>query len=251
MNVCQYYLEHHLSPKDIEHNRKAIYNILKKLFKSENMKDIKSGDVKKTFELFDEVYFNKGLSKYLFNSNQNIKFSTSAKLSKTAGKCIYCETGYEIVISSKILASLFNKNEKQLALGGLTCRNRLECYINIFEHELIHFIIFLFCPKYAYPQHSKAFKILVYNLFGHTKTHHSLLLGDIDEYQKKLEGFEAKGKKVKKILKVGDHVKFPINKQLTKFVKGEVIELRDKRVIIKEFDTDKMWWAKYLVIEKI
>ena len=78
---------------------------------------------------------------------------------------------------------------------------RLECYINLFQHEIIHLLINLFCYKEGNNQggHTNVFKSIVYNLFGHTDYKHLLLYGDSKELEE-LELFN------KTNIEIGDYV---------------------------------------------
>ena len=115
-----------------------------------------------------------------------MNFKVSAKLTSSAGICKHKyitkknKDIYKISISSPILYSLFNKNEKSSKINGLQCYNRLECYISIFEHELTHLIIMIFCPKLGSTKggHTETFIKIVHNLCGHTECKHMLLCGD-------------------------------------------------------------------------
>jgi hypothetical protein len=245
MDICKHYMENRLPHDDYLHKRKAIYNILKQMFQTDTMKHITPNDIKQTFYLFDEVYFNKELTQYLKTTGQNITFQSSDKLTASAGMCKKCKSVYQIVMSNAIITNLFNKGEKTLALGGLKCVSRLDCYINIFEHEMIHFIMYLYCPELmGRSGHSPEFKTLVYNLFGHTKTSHSLLMGDIEENKKKLL-------QVKEQIKIGDHVRYAKNRERSAFGEGKVLKLNPKFIIILDFEENRKWRAPYMAVEKI
>jgi hypothetical protein len=72
----------------------------------------------------------------------------------------------------------------------LLCKNRLECFQIVFEHELIHFLMMAWgydakvtngAAKAHYCSHGTMFKELVKTYFGHTDVKHRLLFGDASE----------------------------------------------------------------------
>jgi hypothetical protein len=50
---------------------------------------------------------------------------------------------YEITVSTTLLFNTFQNVERDVTVGGLVCRDRLEALQRIFEHELLHLAEFL------------------------------------------------------------------------------------------------------------
>jgi hypothetical protein len=172
-------------------NFKKIYEyLLNNIVKIVDFK-VTNNIVKKTFKLLDKVYFKNNISKFIRDTDSTITFNASSKLKKTAGFCKWntyidkygdFDFGiYEIQISKPIIDNLFtDKKINSLKINGLNCFDRLECYINLFQHEITHLLINIFCSNEGQGMggHTIMFKNIVYNLFGHTEYKHMLLSGD-------------------------------------------------------------------------
>tara|TARA_B100001248_G_scaffold120769_1_gene90317 strand:+ start:1740 stop:2708 length:969 start_codon:yes stop_codon:yes gene_type:complete len=255
-NYCYNLSKNKLSQDEIDKNNKIIYSYLLKELKIPNFKNISSNLVKKTFKIIDKVYFNNNISKRITETNSSLTFSVSNKLTTTAGRCDYrywldenknfLYGNYDIKISKPIIENIFSKKEKSLKINGLSCFDRLECYINLFQHEIIHLLINLFCYEEGVNQggHTNVFKSIVYNLFGHTDYKHLLLSGDSKELEE-LELFNRTN------IEIGDYVISKSIKNNTfegyvfKLTKNYVyFELNDKRQgirydMIKEIKKNK------------
>ena len=89
-------------------------------------------------------------------------------------------------ISKPIIENLFKDlTVKSLKINGLHCYDKIECYLDLFQHEIIH-VITIFCPNEGKPMgggHIQMFKKLVYSLFVHTDYKHMLLNGDSVQYE--------------------------------------------------------------------
>ena len=154
-NFCYDLLKNRLSKKDKEYKKKQVYNYLLREVGNPNFDKLTSNIVKKTFKVIDKVYFNNNISKRINDTGSKLTFKVSGKLTSTAGRCDYkyylneyneFEYGnFEIKISKPIIQRIFTNEENSLKINGLHCYNRLECYINLYEHEIIHLLIALFC----------------------------------------------------------------------------------------------------------
>lgn len=132
--------------------------------------------LKLLYETVDYVYFNGGLQKYINNNPKlSVKFEINNKLTKIAGSCGRHGCVYYIRMGDRIFMNPFKKFPKQ-SVNGIFCYNPLMCYINVFLHEMIHFIIFMFCPEREKTEgdYGKSFKDIVYNFFGQTSVNHLL-----------------------------------------------------------------------------
>lgn len=236
MNLCLDLLENKNSDAIKKKNTKIIYDyLLKKVFKTVDFQ-LKNSHVKETFMILDKVYFNYEISKFIKKTISRITFKATSKLSKTAGFCKYryflnkygdIDYGiYEIQISKKIIDSLFSdKKINTLKINGLNCSDRLECYINLYQHEIIHLLISIFCTKDGLGMggHTRMFKELVYNLFGHTEYKHLLLDGDSLKMEEKVKFNKLN-------IEIGDIIE---SKEIKGEIwLGEVIEVNKKTVRI-------------------
>lgn len=257
-NICSYYADNHLKKKDMQSKKNKVYTyLLQNVFHQENFNNLSIKDVKATFKIIDEIYFYNEISKRIKLMGAKLEFDASNRLSCTAGFCEYKYKkildeitnsyiliwNFKLTMSSKIITNLFKNNEKILKINGLKCKNRLECYINLFEHEIIHLLMIIYCFEKSkeYGGHNKTFVNIVYNLFGHTDYKHQLLCGDAEQNEQDTSKF-------KDILKIGDII-------ITKTIKGEkkegeIINLTSKYVYIK-LANGKIYGYLYGLIDKI
>jgi hypothetical protein len=253
-DYCNKLLKNRLSKKEIKEKNDMIYEILLKKFKNKNFQSLNDGMVKFTFDIIDKIYFQSNISKALKKNKSKIEFKSSNKLTKTAGYC-KCNSKldyngniksskYEIVISKKIVENLFkNKKIKNLKINGLHCKNRLECYINLYQHEITHLLVSIFCPKEGEGMggHTRMFKALVYALFGHTKYKHWLLEGDSIKMEEE-ELFKRTN------IEIGDII---ITKKVkNKSLEGRVIKLGPKNIRVEMKNKD-VYNIPYLLVKKI
>jgi hypothetical protein len=250
---CQNLFIKKITDKERKERKTKVYNhLLKNVIRDKNFDKLTATQLEKTYMILDKVYFNGKIGEYLYdNCNMALNFKTSGRLKSTAGMCKYkykykggkIKYYYTIEISSPIVYSMFNKGEKSLKINGLSCKNRLECYINLFEHELTHLIIFLFCPEMGEGMggHTRVFRDIVHNLFGHTEYKHYLLEGDLEEMEKRIE-------ETKINVEIGDYI---TSKKIgAKIYKGTVVKVNPKGVTI-ESDNGKKWRIYFHAIDKI
>lgn len=239
--------------------KKIIYDyLLKKIFKKVDFK-ITDNHIRKTFIILDKIYFNNRISNFFTNNTKSrISFYASSKLSKTGGYCKWRyyldEYGnfdygiYEIQISKKIIDVLFkDKKTTALKINGITCYDKLECYINLCQHEITHLLISIFCIKDGEGMggHTTMFKDIVYNLFGHTEYKHLLLHGDSIKMEEELQFNKLN-------LEIGDIIE---SKEIKKTIYiGEVTGISNKYAKILLLNTDnkgKYFNLSYNYINKI
>lgn len=167
------------------------------------------------FRLYDWLFFNEQISRAAAEKKHTFHVEVSSKMTKTAGICKYRPGGspsgsqectITIGISKPIYDQLFAKGEKNHRMGGLLCVDKLDCIQKIFEHELVHALINIFCNdvmirapgpertgdkspvrRKGFVYHPQIFKDIVHSQFGHTEFRHDLLAGEGSEVEKKLE----------------------------------------------------------------
>jgi hypothetical protein len=178
----------------------------------------------KVFNLYDKIYFNNELNNIIRKNGVELKFAYSDKLTKTGGHCSKHKNSYKITISRVVILSTFTNGEKCHVSNGLQCSSRLECLLNIFEHELIHFVIQItkghIKSDPIYKSHGKFFRALVNAYFGHTETKHSLL-HNLDKVGKREE------------FNVGDTVTF--KSKSGDYVVGKISKLNPKRAVVDKY----------------
>ena len=253
-NVCYDILDYVKYDKnEIEKNNKKVYNELKKFLKGNNKTfNVSEKLIEKTFYVMDKIYFSNEISKFIKKSNSTLLFVINP-MKTAAGMCKYSayydEYGeirygdFEIQIANNIVNNLFNeKNVKSLKINGLHCFDRLECYINLYQHEIIHLLTAIFCHNDVKKQggHTIVFRNIVYLLFGHTEYKHALMEGDSIKNEKKLEFNKLN-------VEIGDSI---ITKELkNKKISGKVIKKCIKNIVIDTKDGNYI--ISYSLIDKI
>jgi hypothetical protein len=192
MEALQSLLENKLNNNEIINNRKEFKQHIKNinLFNKKILK----------------ISFYYLLHKYLDDQiTYPIEFEYSKRLKKVAASFkIYKSDNYsyKLTISKPIIESLFLNNEEYLEINGLICYDHLDCFMALMEHEFIHFIISECNPDdWQNGAHSKQFKILMNNIFGHTKHTHNLFLFNNNTIKNKLiigEIYKIKDKNITK-----------------------------------------------------
>lgn len=260
MNFCNKLLKNKNTEKVKKEKTDLVYS---KLLKNLNISDPNSFSVndklvKETFKILDKIYFNNYITDFLVDTYSKISFKASTKLKKTAGFCKWkyyldqygnFDYGiYEIQISKPIIDNLFSdKKVTSLKINGIHCHDKLECYINLYQHEIIHLLISIFCVKEGEGMggHTKTFMNLVFNLFGHTEYKHLLLSGDSVKLEKEIEFNKLN-------LELGDIIE-------TKEIKGEkwiaevnALNIKYVRILLHNTkNKGKLWNIGYELINKI
>lgn len=130
------------------------------------------------FELYDELFLRRKISEIIARDNIRIWFNYNDKLTKTGGCCNKDGNIYNIQLSQPVILGTFRHNEKAHVSNGLQCCDRLACLMNVFEHELIHFIVEIthghIKGNNIYKTHGLYFQQLMRGFFGHTEFRHSL-----------------------------------------------------------------------------
>jgi len=96
-------------------------------------------------------------------------------MTKAAGKTYHHLKTNNITISLSLplLFQTFQEIQRTIMINGISCHNRLDATMRIFEHELIHMIEFFFFEKSSC--NKPRFKQLAHNIFGHTGVTHQLI----------------------------------------------------------------------------
>ena len=174
------------------------------------------------FQMYDQMFFGNRLSEIMRQNNINLTLTYGNKLTKTGGYCDRQGCNYTIKLSQPIILGTFRHGEKSHTANGLQCNDRLECLLNVFEHELIHFIIGITHGHVkkdpVYKSHGNYFQQLVRAYFGHTEYKHALN-----------QDIETAGKR--EDFTVGDLVSYKSTKTNT-IVTGEISKLNPIRATI-------------------
>lgn len=138
---------------------------------------ISTEDLRILFELYDELFLNKGLS---HGFKGKFRFSLSKRMTKSAGLTL-CPRNIsslkpeDVTIEIRIGVNFFfqyHDLERQKMVSGIQTTDALEALQLVLEHELCHAIEFIYFHQSSCKR--ARFKTLANNLFGHTSSYHQL-----------------------------------------------------------------------------
>ncbi|WP_419859694.1 SprT-like family protein [Candidatus Palauibacter sp.] len=139
-----------------------------------NFTEIGRDDLASLFSAYDGRFLD-GLCGRILGPD-SLAFRLSRRMTRAGGKttCFDGRGGaprFEIAIATSILFDGFGEDDRDVTVGGLPCRNRLEALQRIFEHELVHLAEFL-CWGESHCGRSR-FQGIATRLFLHrAHTHH-------------------------------------------------------------------------------
>ena len=111
---------------------------------------------------------------YFQNNKITVRTSLNRRFTSLAGRCTKRGCTYDLEIATNIHINPFKGGMKMQIVNGLTCYNPLKCMLQVFVHELVHLIIFVFCADQDVPGgHGKVFQEITRSLFGHTSYRHN------------------------------------------------------------------------------
>ena len=249
--VCIYFSKNNYSKKEISFKKKKIYQVLKENI-NQDFNNINRDIIKDMFILYDHIFLFDQFYEYLNNNNLKVKFEFDTKdntnqiLGNTNRKN---QSDHTIILYLKNINNLINVNNNNdyVKIGGIKCYDRIQCLMNVFEHELVHLLIYIFCDKLDLIEnyrknnqddsHNEIFRNILRNIFGHTQIYF-MNLKSINMTQKELD---KKIDKIKKKIKIGDTVEsYQID---DKIKSGVVIEINENYVLInKSGKIDKLYF---------
>ena len=228
--------------EQISRGRAYIHDLMVKGGIPENFAVVSGVDIEKMFKLYDQVFFGDQIQKKLDEDGSTIKFQvTKGGKAKLGGWCRRERKGkrchFTLSFPLGVYTRLFNKGEKNLIAGGVTCSNRLHCLQLVFEHELVHLLMNLYgyqdkipSQKTIYSAHGKLFKCVLHHYFGHTEIKHNLLGTDVRKQLTKDQVFV--GMKVKTTIGGVVHEATVVKKN----PKRAVIELDDGKTLVGHYN---------------
>lgn len=208
-----WFLDLKYSPQSIAHRRLRVGQDFAALHG--DWKELTPRMVADLFRLHDRYFFDNSLGFIMKERKINVDFKVQ-KVGQAAGFCAVrhrdgsCQ--YTLALSP-VMNDLFSKGERSLKANGLKCANRLECIQIVFEHELTHLLLNIFCQDQT--PHGIRFKAIVSAMYGHTSASHELTLGDADAKEEKIKSVLGMG------LAKGDTVRW--QQSPTKWLTGTVM----------------------------
>jgi hypothetical protein len=177
------------SPLEVLNRARRIYNTMldqSAQFQTSNFTVIGTDDLERMFDLYDREFFRGLLGEMLMEDSAHpMAFRLSRRLTRAAGQTMRQvrrhplagrmaeRADYEISVSTTLLFSTFQNVEREVIVGGLVCRDRLEALQRIFEHELLHLAEFLGWGRSSCS--AENFHFLSRRIFAHEGVSHDLV----------------------------------------------------------------------------
>ena len=143
-----------------------------------NFRAIHPDDLRRLFELYDQLYFDALCRKCLEGSA--LRFRISRRMTRVGGTTTRLRRrgrpatqSFEIAVASTLLFETFSEVRRPIFVNGLECRNRLEALQRIMEHELIHLVELLIWDDSRCS--ARRFQSIAARFFGHTDHRHQLV----------------------------------------------------------------------------
>lgn len=177
------------SPQDVSLRARQVYESMleqSEQIRAGNFTVIGSDDLERMFDLYDRNFFRGLLGEMLVEDRAHpMGFRLSRRLTRAAGQTMRQvrrvpaggrmveRVDYEISVSTTLLFSTFQNVEREVIVGGLQCRDRLEALQRIFEHELLHLAEFLGWGRSSCS--AENFHNLSRRIFAHEGVSHDLV----------------------------------------------------------------------------
>lgn len=172
-NFCSFYRGINLSDTRIKKLFYTMYNQIVIAGLNPDMSNMSNKYLKIILDIVNTVYFNNILYKYFKENNITVRTSINRRFTGLAGRCTKRGCVYDLEIATTLYINPFKKGIRMQVVNGLNCYNPLKCMLQVFVHELVHLIIFVFCADQDVPGgHGKVFKEITQSLFGHTDFRH-------------------------------------------------------------------------------
>ena len=146
-----------------------------------NFTVIHPDDLERMFRLYDEAFFDDQIKALI--GEIPLDFRLSNRMTRAAGKTSRFKKRdrngnvvahrFEIAMSTTLLFQTFRGEERQIAVSGFECRDRLEAMQRVFEHEIVHLIEMLVWDKSSCS--AARFQSIARSCFGHTRFRHDLV----------------------------------------------------------------------------
>ena len=154
--------------QQIKQKTTKIYNIYKQF--KDSVKNLSVTDLENILNLYDDEFFDGKIKKYMKNNDYKLVIKTDGEPTfTTEGFCVNNKCSYTITFPLK----KFKFENLSVLVGGIDCKDQLECLQRAIEHELTHLIIFMFCGDHVVAdKHEELFMNMVSNYFRHNDFRH-------------------------------------------------------------------------------
>lgn len=139
--------------------------------------EIGDGEMMRLFERYDALFFDGDLGVALSRTPATLDFGWSKRMTRNAGRTWFhyaqLPVRFSITLSTPLLENSFADVERPIVVNGLLCQDRVDAFLRVFEHELIHLQEYLEWGTSSC--HRRRFRQLASATFGHTEFGHRLV----------------------------------------------------------------------------
>ena len=172
------------SPQEISARQRQIYETVlreSKYLDGGNFSRVHPDDIRRLFDLYDDLFFEGGCRELLGDSPLDFRLSKrmtraggmATRREVLEGKGGHVRTEYEIAVSATLLFQTFQDDHRSVVMSGIECRDRLEALQRIVEHEMTHLVEMLIWVKSSCS--APRFQSIANRFFGHTDHQHQLI----------------------------------------------------------------------------
>ena len=219
-----------------------------------DVKIIDNDIIRKIFVYIDLVLFNGTMAAYI--AKHNIDFKVRENKTTTSVGMFFIERSADsnksmimgFAIAYKIFQNILDKKIVNIDLGVLNEKNKpqlstvpIEPLMTTMEHEIIHMLMNMTLQnkyndaKTVKSGHTKIFKLLIYNIFGHYRITSSFALGDI-----------KKNTESKDNIDIGDYVKNDESNTV-----GYVVDKKKQYLILASLNDDNNYTYKTFLYKDV
>jgi len=147
------------------------------LLRQARFSEIGHGQMARLFDSYDALFFSGGLGAALRGIPAGLDFGLSNRMTRAAGRTRFhygaTPVRFDITLSAHLLANSFADVERSIVVNGVVCQDRVDAFLRVFEHEIIHLLEYLEWGRSSCRR--RRFQQLAQAQFGHTEFGHRLV----------------------------------------------------------------------------
>jgi len=147
------------------------------LLRQARFSEIDAQEMRSVFASYDRLFFAGGLGEALRQTSAELDFRFSTRMTRAAGRTRFHygarPVRFDITLSAHLLANSFADVERSIVVNGVACDDRVDAFLRVFEHELIHLLEYLEWGSSSCRR--RRFQQLARSHFGHTEFGHRLV----------------------------------------------------------------------------
>jgi hypothetical protein len=172
------------SPDEVAAKTRKIYDAV--LCESEylgcgNFERIHTSDLRRLFDLYDGTFFQGRCRERV--GDDHLSFRLSKRMTSAGGKTTRFvprrpvgaerRPKFEIAVATTLLFQAFGDVDRPITVAGIVCKDRLEAFQRIFEHELVHLLEYLLWADSSCTR--PRFQGIAAKFFSHNEHTHQLI----------------------------------------------------------------------------